>query len=83
MPMFSLYLRLTIFAEITFFSLEYFIFQLDEVLTFGITERGIVNRLKKELKSSNEAYEKKANELEAEKTNHRKSKDRYHVINMI
>lgn len=83
MSMFSLYLRLTIFAEITFFSLEYFIFQLDEVLTFGITERGIVNRLKKELKSSNEAYEKKANELEAEKTNHRKSKDRYHVINMI
>lgn len=81
--MFSLYLRLTIFAEITFFSLEYFIFQLDEVLTFGITERGIVNRLKKELKSSNEAYEKKSNELEAEKTNHRKSKDRYHVINMI
>lgn len=81
--MFSLYLRLTIFAEITFFSLEYFIFQLDEVLTFGITERGIVNRLKKELKSSNEAYEKKANELEAEKTNHRKSKDRYHLINMI
>lgn len=66
-----------------FFSLEYFIFQLDEVLTFGVTERGIVNLLEKELKSSNDAYEKKANELEAEKTNHRESKDRYHVINMI
>lgn len=49
---------------------------LDEVLTFGVTERGIVNLLEKELKSSNDAYEKKANELEAEKTNHRESKDR-------
>lgn len=55
----------------------------DEVLTFGITERGIVYRLERELKSSNEAYQKKANELDTEKTNHRKSKDRYHVTNMI
>lgn len=48
----------------------------DEVLKFGVTDRGIVNRLERELKSSNEAYQKKANELDTEKTNHKKSKDR-------
>lgn len=53
------------------------------MLKFGVTDRGIVNRLERELKSSNEAYQKKANELDTEKTNHKKSKDRYHVINMI
>lgn len=53
------------------------------MLTFGITERGIVNRLEKELRSSKEAYQKKAKELEMEKTNHKESKDRYHVIYMI
>lgn len=53
------------------------------MLTFGVTERGIVNRLERELKSSNEAYQKKVKELETEKANHRKSKDRYHVTNMI
>lgn len=48
----------------------------DEVLPFGITERGIVNRLEKELRSSDQAYQKKVTELDTEKANHNKSKDR-------